>query len=192
MQTFIAAASLSPEPLDPASFFSGSLASHLPPSSSVAMTDRAATTKFRTSQSARINLIVQTGGDWAVLRTKYRWEETARRARDWVEEMLGKSGLSGATERSLGSEGTLSDDGFEGEAGEDANGRLAADAADAGTALEFERMDRTESEDPEQAYNTASEDEQDGDEVQLPGALASIDAEQQVRLPIDVPSLCRR
>ncbi|BGP11203.1 TTAGGG repeat binding factor [Rhodotorula toruloides] len=189
-QTFIATASLSRTPIDPKPFFSSPLASHLPPSSSIAMTDRAATIKFQAAQSKRVQLILDTGSDWAALRTLYRWEETARHARDWVEEMLGRSGLSGVAERSLGSGGatsegghveedTLSADETGGAGLDDENrGGLANSSAQAEGTPDDERVDETESEEPEQAYDTASEDE-DGEEDQLASASASADGDQQ-------------
>lgn len=157
------------------------------------MTDRAATIKFQAAQSKRVQLILDTGSDWAALRTLYRWEETARHARDWVEEMLGRSGLSGVAERSLGSGGatsegghveedTLSADETGGAGLDDENrGGLANSSAQAEGTPDDERVDETESEELEQAYDTASEDE-DGEEDQLASASASADGDQQVRI----------
>ncbi|BGP03284.1 Proteophosphoglycan ppg4 [Rhodotorula toruloides ATCC 204091] len=191
-QTFIAAASLSRTPIDPKPFFAAPLASHLPPSSSFAMTDRGATVKFSRDQSKRVQVILDTGSDWAALRTSFKWEETARHARDWVEEMLGKSGLSGVAERSLGSGGATSEgeyveedmlsaeetDQAAGVGLDDRDRGLADRAAQAQRATNDERADETESAEPEQAYDTASEDEE-GEEDQLASASASVDGDQQ-------------
>ncbi|GEM11433.1 proteophosphoglycan ppg4 [Rhodotorula toruloides] len=188
-QTFIAAASLSRSPIDPKPFFSSPLASHLPPSSSLAMTDRAATIKFQTYQSKRVQLILDTRSDWAALRTLYRWEDTARHARDWVEEMLEKSGISGMAERSLGSGGAPSEGGHveedmlsAEETDKMARAGLDADhvAAQTQAGPEVHRVDETESEEAEQAYDTASEVGGEEDDYELAGALGSINGDQQI------------
>ncbi|GAA5840575.1 hypothetical protein JCM11251_007617 [Rhodosporidiobolus azoricus] len=84
-QVFLTAASTSRTPLNPSSFFSDSLTTLLPPSSSRYLTDRSAVLKLQSLQSSAIETVNQTGGDWKVLRTRWSWEKAVRDVRDWVE-----------------------------------------------------------------------------------------------------------
>ncbi|BGP51482.1 hypothetical protein JCM10450v2_007424 [Rhodotorula kratochvilovae] len=93
-QAYLLASSLSRTPIDPAPYFSQTLRQLLPSSRANAMTDRGAAAKFQTLQSAAMSDIAATSGDWAALRTKWRWEDLAREARDWVDRCVQESGLA--------------------------------------------------------------------------------------------------
>ena len=90
---YIAAASLARGNIDATPYFSAPLSSHLPHAASIAMTDRSATAKFASMQSHALNTITETGGDWAVLRTKWTWSATVTDTRNWVEGIVLNSGL---------------------------------------------------------------------------------------------------
>ncbi|GAA5891622.1 hypothetical protein JCM8208_007345 [Rhodotorula glutinis] len=92
-QTFLLASSLSRTPVDSAPFFSQTLGQLLPTSRANALTDRSAAARFLTLQSRALDQIHETGSDWVALRTKWRWEDLARDARDWVERCVTQSGL---------------------------------------------------------------------------------------------------
>ncbi|TNY19527.1 hypothetical protein DMC30DRAFT_302672 [Rhodotorula diobovata] len=92
-QTYLLASSLSRTPVDTAPYFSQTLRQLLPTSRANALTDRGAAARFSILQSRALAQIVETDGDWAALRTKWRWEDLAREARDWVERCVEQSGL---------------------------------------------------------------------------------------------------
>ncbi|GAA5839006.1 hypothetical protein JCM9279_002566 [Rhodotorula babjevae] len=92
-QTFLLASSLSRTPVASAPFFSQTLGQLLPPSRANALTDRSAAARFLTLQSRALDQIHETGSDWVALRTRWRWEDLARDARDWVERCVTQSGL---------------------------------------------------------------------------------------------------
>ncbi|GAA6055043.1 hypothetical protein JCM3770_006709 [Rhodotorula araucariae] len=93
-QAYLLASSLSRTPIDTAPYFSQTLRQLLPSSRANAMTDRGAAAKFQMLQSAAVGDIDATNGDWAALRTKWRWEDVAREARDWVDRCVQESGLA--------------------------------------------------------------------------------------------------
>ncbi|KPV72004.1 uncharacterized protein RHOBADRAFT_56142 [Rhodotorula graminis WP1] len=92
-QVFLLASSLSRAPLDSMPFFSSTLSQLLPASRAYHLTDRGATARFLVLQSQALDQIWHTGNDWVVLRTKWRWDDLARDARDWVERCVTQSGL---------------------------------------------------------------------------------------------------
>lgn len=105
-QTYLLASSLSRTPVDTAPYFSQTLRQLLPTSRANALTDRGAAARFSILQSRALAQIVETDGDWAALRTKWRWEDLAREARDWVERCVEQSGL-GVGEGAQAGDGSL-------------------------------------------------------------------------------------